>query len=191
MGRASVAPPPGAFLQATEAGETILAKLVAEGVGQAAHVADLFAGVGTFSLRLAESAEIHAVETGKAMVLALSGAAGRADGLRAVTTEVRDLARRPLMPAECDRFDAIVLDPPRAGAQEQMKELVRSAVPVVISVSCNAGTFARDAAILVGGGFAIERITPVDQFRHSPHIEIVGVFRRPRQSAKRRRSLLK
>lgn len=190
MGRAQVALPPGGFLQATEAGEAVLAGLVQDAVGRAARIADLFAGVGTFTHRLAETAEVHAVESDAAALLALQKAAHGTAGLRTVTVELRDLNRRPLMPGELTRFDAVVCDPPRAGAEEQMRALAASKVPVAVSVSCNVQTFARDAAILVAGGYALENVTSVDQFRHSAHVEMVGVFRRARVSAARRRRLL-
>ncbi len=190
MGRAHVAPPPGAFLQATAAGEEALAGLVDAALGKAKRVADLFAGVGTFALRLGARAEIHAVEADEAALAALARAAHNTPGLRHVTTERRDLLRRPLAGADLARYDAVVFDPPRAGAQAQAEALAASAVPVVVAVSCNAQTFARDANILVGGGYSFERATPVDQFRFSPHIEIVGVFRRASPKPRRRGRLL-
>lgn len=180
MGRASVLPPPGSFLQATGLGEETLGALVVEACGGAKRVADLFAGCGPFSLRLAERAEVHAVEQDKAAMQALDRAARHTAGLRRVTTEPRDLFRRPLLTPELDRFDAVVLDPPRAGAEAQARQLAASKVPVVASVSCDPGTFARDAGLLIAGGYRLERVVPVDQFRHSPHVELVGVFRRPK-----------
>ncbi|WP_020186058.1 class I SAM-dependent RNA methyltransferase [Methylopila sp. 73B] len=176
MGRALVAPPPGAFLQATAEGENVLAALVTEAVGKAKRVADLFSGVGTFAFRLAEAAEVHAVESGREAIAALEAAARRASGLKRVTTEARDLFRRPLLAAELARFDAVAFDPPRAGAEAQARMLAESKAPKVIAVSCSVATLARDAAILVRGGYALERVTPVDQFRHSAHVEAVAVF---------------
>ena len=117
---------------------------------------------------------------------ALDKAARQTPGLRRVTTEARDLFRRPLLAPELERFDALVVDPPRAGAEAQARQLAAAKIPVVVSVSCDAGTFVRDAAILVAGGYRLERVTPVDQFRHSPHLEIVGVFRRELRAARRR-----
>ena len=190
MGAARLAPPPGAFLQATLAGEETLAGLALEATSGARRIADLFAGVGTFALRLAARAEVHAVESERLALLALARAAHHAPGARKVTTEVRDLMRRPLVVGELNAFDAVVFDPPRAGAQAQAEALAASAVPTVVAVSCNARTFARDARILVDGGYVFERATPVDQFRHSPHLETVGVFRRPRVKARPRRGLL-
>lgn len=185
MGRATVLPPPGSFLQATAAGEAVLVGLVTEPVGAAKRVADLFAGAGPFSLRLAERAEVHAVESDGAALAALDRAARATPGLRRVTTETRDLFRRPLLLPELDRFDAVVLDPPRAGAEAQAKQLAGSKAPLVAYVSCDPGSFARDAAILTQGGYALDRVTPVDQFKWSAHVELVGVFRKA--AAKRRR----
>jgi 23S rRNA (uracil1939-C5)-methyltransferase len=185
MGRAAVVPPPGGFLQATRLGEETLAGLVIDACVGAKRVADLFAGCGPFALRLAEKAEVHAVETERASLAALDKAARATPGLRRVTVEPRDLFRRPLLTLELKRFDAVVLDPPRAGAEAQMRQIAASDVPVVASVSCDAGTFARDAGILIAAGYRLERVVPVDQFKHSPHVELVGVFRRP--VAKRRR----
>lgn len=190
MGAARVSPPPGAFLQATLAGEETLARLADEAMRGARRIADLFAGVGTFTLRLAARAEIHAVESDAAALGALERAAHETRGSRRVTIERRDLFRRPLAGAELNGFDAVVFDPPRAGAREQAEALAKSTVSAVVAVSCNAQTFARDAAILAAGGYAFEQATPVDQFRHSPHLEIVGVFRRPRVRARKRTSLL-
>ena len=190
MGRAKVVVPPGTFLQATAEGEATLARLVTEAMGKATKVADLYAGVGTFTHRLAEKAEVHAVESDAPALKALERAAHNTPGLRTVTTECRDLARRPLMGAELNRFEAVVCDPPRAGAEEQMRALAASTVQVVASVSCNAQTFARDAAILIAGGYACEGVTPVDQFRHSLHVELVGTFRRAKQKSAKRRNLL-
>jgi 23S rRNA (uracil1939-C5)-methyltransferase len=191
MGHAIIAPPPGAFLQATRAGEEALARLAASAAGDARRAADLFAGIGTFALRLAETAQVHAVEADKAALVALSRAAGHASpALKPVSVEARDLFRRPMAPAELAPFDAVVFDPPRAGAEAQARELAKSAVPVVVAVSCNAQTFARDARILVDGGYALETVTPVDQFRHSPHVEVVAAFRRPKVKGKRKGRLL-
>ncbi|MFO1114869.1 MAG: RNA methyltransferase [Beijerinckiaceae bacterium] len=178
LGRADLVLPAGAFLQATTEGEQALAALVLGEVAGFGKIADLFSGVGTFALRLAATAEVHAVEHDGAALAALSRAARNTHGLKRVTTETRDLFRRPLQRAELAAFDAVVFDPPRAGAEAQAQELAASDVPLVIGVSCNAQTFARDAKLLVDGGYALERVTPVDQFRHSPHVELVGVFRR-------------
>jgi 23S rRNA (uracil1939-C5)-methyltransferase len=178
FGRARVVPPPGAFLQATAEGEAALVAAVRAGTRDARRVADLFAGCGTFALPLAEAAEVHVVEGDAAMLDALAAGWRAAPGLRRVTTEARDLFRRPLSPAELDRFDAAVFDPPRAGAEAQARALAASRVPRVVAVSCNPITFARDAAILVAGGFRLGPVRPVDQFRWSGHVEIVAAFTR-------------
>ena len=188
MGDARLAPPPGAFVQATVVGQEALTFLALTAIGKAKRVADLFAGVGTFALRFASTREVYAVESDAAMLAALARASNR-PGLRPVKTEVRDLFRRPLVPTELDAFDAVVFDPPRAGAEAQAKALAASKVPVVVAVSCSAQTFARDAKLLVEGGYNFDSVTPVDQFHHSPHVEIVGVFRRPTPSRKRTRLL--
>jgi 23S rRNA (uracil1939-C5)-methyltransferase len=187
MGRGEVAPPPGGFVQATERGERELSAIVVEGCRTAKRVADLFAGSGPFSLRLAETAEVHAVESDRHALAALDRAVRATPGLRQVTTETRDLFRRPLLSPELARFDAVVLDPPRAGAEAQCRQLVLSSLEIVIMVSCDPGTFSRDAAILTGAGFAAERIVPVDQFAWSAHVEIAGVFRRKTKTVRRRR----
>jgi 23S rRNA (uracil1939-C5)-methyltransferase len=190
VGGAIVHLPAGAFLQATEKGETTLAMLVTEAAAKSKRIADLFCGIGTFALRLAERAEILAVDGDQPALDALSQAARATAALRPITTERRDLTRRPLAREELEQFNAVVFDPPRAGAEAQAHALAKSPVPLVIAVSCNAQTFARDAAILATGGYWPERITPVDQFRQSPHVEIVGIFRRAGAKIRPRRSLL-
>jgi 23S rRNA (uracil1939-C5)-methyltransferase len=187
MGRARVAPPPGSFLQATAAGDEVLSSLVLDGCEGARLVADLFAGCGPFTLRLADTREVHAVDGNAAALAALDRAARNTPGLRPVKTEARDLIRRPLLPPELERFGAVVMDPPRAGAKAQARQLVAAGVPIVVSVSCDAGTFARDAAILIAGGYRLERVVPVDQFKYSAHLEIVGFFRREKARKARRR----
>ncbi len=177
IGRAHVALPPGSFLQATAEGEAVLARLVLNHVGNAGRVADLFAGIGPFALRLAERARVLAVDSDAAAIGALQQAAG-APGLKPVETQVRDLFRRPLLPAELAPFDAVVFDPPRQGAEAQARALAGSQVPLVIAVSCNPATFARDARLLADGGYRLLVVTPVDQFRYSAHVEIVALFRR-------------
>lgn len=178
MGRAAVVPPAGAFLQATRLGEETLGRFVLEACERAKRVADLFSGCGPFALRLAEKAEVHAVEGDKGAIAALDKAARATPGLRRVTSEARDLFRRPLLGPELNAFDAVVIDPPRAGAEAQARQLAASKVPLVVSVSCDPATFARDAAILIAGGYRLERVVPVDQFKYSPHVEVVGVLRR-------------
>lgn len=178
FGKANVAPPLGGFLQATIEGEAALRREVLSGVADARRVVDLFSGSGTFSLPLAERAEVHAVEDSAEMLAALDRGWRNAQGLKRVTTEVRDLFRRPLLPDELDRFDAIAIDPPRAGAEAQMREIGRSQVAQVAAVACNPVTFARDARILVDAGFQMTRIVVVDQFRWSTHVELAAHFRR-------------
>jgi 23S rRNA (uracil1939-C5)-methyltransferase len=176
FGRADVVPPPGAFLQATREGEMAILAAVTEIVWGRARIADLFAGCGTFTLPLAAQAEVHAVEGEAAMLAALDKGWRLAAGLKKVTTETRDLFRRPLLPDELGRFDAVIIDPPRAGAEAQMAELARAAVPLIAMVSCNPVTFARDARCLTDAGYEMDRLTVVDQFRWSAHVEIVARF---------------
>ena len=178
VGRAEVALPAGGFLQATAEGETVLARLALAHVGGANSVLDLFCGIGPFALRLAERARVTAVDSDGAATAALSRAAARAPGLKPVAAQARDLFRRPLMANELESFDAVVFDPPRQGAEAQARALAASRVPVVAAVSCNPATFARDARILVDGGYRLAGVTPVDQFRYSPHVELVAQFRR-------------
>ncbi|EYD73209.1 class I SAM-dependent RNA methyltransferase [Limimaricola hongkongensis] len=178
MGRARVVPPPGAFLQATAHGEAALLKCVRDAVAGADRIVDLFAGCGTFSLPLAERAEIHAVEGEAAMLAALDRGWRGAAGLKRVSTEARDLFRRPLLPDELKRFDAAVIDPPRAGAQAQVAALAASHIPVIAMVSCSPASFARDAKTLVEQGYDMGPITVVDQFRWSPHLELATRFTR-------------
>ena len=172
--------PPGGFLQATAAGEAALIAAVRTGIGGAATVADLFAGAGTFSLPLAgDGVRVHAVDADTAALAALNAAARRAQPpLTLPTTDVRDLALRPLAEAELNRYEAVIFDPPRAGATAQAEALARSQVPAVIAVSCNPDSFARDARLLAAGGYRLQRITPVDQFLWSAHLELAACFRR-------------
>ncbi len=174
IGRATVALPPGAFLQATALGEETLARLVLAYVGTARTVADLFAGVGPFALRLAERARVVAADSDPGAIDALRRAAAAASRLKPVTAERRDLFRRPFVAQELAGIDAVVFDPPRQGAEAQARALASSRVPVVVAVSCNAATFARDVKILTGGGYRLGEVTPVDQFRYSSHVEIVA-----------------
>ncbi len=178
IGRARVALPAGAFLQATAAGEATLARLVAAHCDGARTVADLFCGVGPFALRLAERARVTAADNDADAVASLQRAAATAQGLKPITAQQRDLFRRPFAPIELKGFDAVVFDPPRQGAQAQARALAASAVPVVVAVSCNPTTFARDARILVDGGYRLMRVTPVDQFLYSAHVELVALFER-------------
>lgn len=178
MGRARVSPPPGAFLQATPQGEAALLAAVCEAVGAARQVVDLFAGCGTFALPLAETAEVHAVEGAAPMLAALDLGWRNAAGLKKVTTEARDLFRRPLLPDELRAFGAVVIDPPRAGAEAQIAELAASGVPVIAHVACNPVTFARDARVLVQAGYRLDWMQVVDQFRWSAHVELAARFSR-------------
>ncbi|HZQ13766.1 MAG TPA: methyltransferase [Pseudolabrys sp.] len=178
VGRANVPLPPAAFLQATAEGEAALARLVTAHVGAAKNIADLFCGVGPFALRLAERARIVAADNDAAAVEALKRAAAGTSGLKPIEAARRDLFRRPYVAGELKAFDAVVFDPPRQGAEAQARELATSGVPVVVAVSCDANTFARDAAILSAGGYRLARVTAVDQFRYSNHVEIVAKFAR-------------
>jgi 23S rRNA (uracil1939-C5)-methyltransferase len=178
IGSAQVTLPPGSFLQATTSGEETLAALVAGHCGRAKHIADLFCGVGPFALRLATRARVAAFDSDAGAVGALQKAATATSGLKPIKAEARDLFRRPLMPQELRDFDAVVFDPPRQGAQAQALQLAASKVSRVVAVSCNVATFARDARILVDGGYRLEGVTPVDQFRHTPHVELVARFSR-------------
>jgi 23S rRNA (uracil1939-C5)-methyltransferase len=178
IGSAQVSLPPGSFLQATAAGEAALAALVSERCRRPKHIADLFCGVGPFALRLAANSKISAFDSDAGAIAALQKAATSTSGLKPVKAEARDLFRRPLMAQELRDYDAVVFDPPRQGAQAQALQLAASKIPVVVAVSCNVTTFARDARILLDGGYRIEAVTPVDQFRHTPHVELVARFRR-------------
>ena len=174
IGTARVVLPPGSFLQATVAGEETLATLVSERTSKGKHVADLFCGVGPFALRLASRARITALDSDAGAIAALQKAAAITTGLKPVKAEMRDLFRRPLMPQEMRDFDAVVFDPPRQGAQAQVKQLAASTVPIVVAVSCNVTTFARDIRMLIDGGYKLDTVVPVDQFRHTPHVELVA-----------------
>jgi 23S rRNA (uracil1939-C5)-methyltransferase len=178
VGRARVALPPGGFLQATAAGEAELARLVGEYVGPAKSAADLFCGIGPFALRLAERARLVAFDADAEAIASMKAAANATPGLKPITAEARDLFRRPLVAQELKRIEAVVFDPPRQGAEAQARELAKCEAPVVVAVSCNPATFVRDARILVDGGYRLVATTPVDQFRHSAHVEIVTKFER-------------
>ncbi|MER9961025.1 class I SAM-dependent RNA methyltransferase [Mesorhizobium sp. M0045] len=177
----TVALPPGAFLQATEAAERAMANIVGQHFARAKKVADLFAGCGSFALRLAARSEVHAVEGDAAALAALDRAFRFASGLKRVTGERRDLFRRPLTFKELNAFDGVVFDPPRAGAEDQSKQIARSDVPLVAAVSCNPATLARDLRILLDGGYALKSVTPIDQFLWSPHVEAVALLEKPKR----------
>lgn len=176
FGTTRVTPPPGAFLQATKSGEAALLTAVEAITGGAEKIVDLFAGCGTFALPLAQRAAVHAVEGSKAMTNALDEGWRNGSNLKAVTTEARDLFRRPLLPDELAKFDSCVIDPPRAGAEAQIAELSKSGIRKIAHVSCNPVTFARDAVTLVSSGYALDWVQVVDQFRWSTHVELVGSF---------------
>jgi 23S rRNA (uracil1939-C5)-methyltransferase len=173
-----VSPPPGAFLQAVPSAELAMQELVVRGADNARKVADLFAGCGTFTFPLAKASAVWAFESDMDAVGALKEAAKHAHGSKPVTAERRDLFRRPLLNTELEAFDAIVLDPPRAGAKAQCEHLAQAKVKRVMMVSCSPATFARDARTLVDGGFKLREITPIDQFLWAPHIELVARFER-------------
>lgn len=177
MGRAQVEIPIGSFLQATTEAEAVLADYVTSAVGKVKLVADLFCGIGPFALRLAEKSPVYAADSDKPATLALDKAARHAKGLKTITSKSRDLFRDPLTRFELN-FDAVVLDPPRAGAMAQIKEIAVSKIAKVVMVACDPASFARDAAILIAAGFAMRDLIAVDQFAYSPHIEIAATFER-------------
>lgn len=178
MGTATVVPPAGAFLQATAEGEAALLAAVRKALGAQKRIVDLFSGVGTFTLPLAQEMEVHAVEGDAAMTKALDLAARNTPNLHRISTETRDLFRRPLEPDELKPFTGAVIDPPRAGAEAQTDRLAQSMVPVIAAVSCNPVTFARDARALTAAGYRLDWVQVIDQFRWSTHIELVARFSR-------------
>jgi 23S rRNA (uracil1939-C5)-methyltransferase len=179
FGTVQVVPPPGAFLQAARPAEAAIVAEIAASVGRAKRVIDLFAGLGTFGFPL--TGRVHAVEGDFAAVAAMQDAARASFRAGRFTAEARDLERRPFMPEELEPFDAAIFDPPREGAAEQAKWLAQSDVPTIVAVSCNPTTFARDARILVDGGYTLTRVVPVDQFLWTSHLELVAVFKKPKQ----------
>jgi 23S rRNA (uracil1939-C5)-methyltransferase len=189
FGEALVTLPPGGFLQATEAGEARLAAFAEDALAGAKTVADLFCGTGAFALRLARRREVHGFDSDAAAIAALERGAAAARGLRPLVASTRDLFQRPLRVEELAPFDGVLFDPPRAGAEAQAREFAASALRLVVAISCDAATFARDTRILVDGGFGIETVTPLDQFRSSPHVEIAAVFRRKGAKPRARRLL--
>ena len=178
FGTAEVTPPPGAFLQATEHGEAALLADVQEALAGAVRIVDLFAGCGTFALPLCETAQVHAVEGDAAMTEAMEAGWRKVNGLKQLSVEARDLFRRPLLPDELSRFDGAVIDPPRAGAEAQIVQLIAAGIARIVYVSCNPLTFARDAAALINGGYRLDALRVVDQFRWSSHVEMVATFTR-------------
>ncbi|NWH09268.1 MAG: class I SAM-dependent RNA methyltransferase [Alphaproteobacteria bacterium] len=177
-GGMAVTPPPGAFVQAVEEAEAALCAEVLKGTARAKRVIDLFAGCGAFTLPIARTAGVTAYEAEPRALAALMAAFRAATGLKPVKVERRDLFRRPVLAREMKQIDAAVIDPPRAGARAQAEELAKSVVPVIVSISCNPATFARDARILMDGGYRLRRVVPVDQFLWSPHIELAATFER-------------
>jgi 23S rRNA (uracil1939-C5)-methyltransferase len=182
FGGAEVEPPPGAFVQAVANAETVMVQLVAAAAGKAKHIADLFCGIGTFTFPLARHARVLAVDEKEEAVAALRAAARGTRGLKPIEGKVRDLFRVPFSANELNGFDAIVIDPSRSGAEMQTRQIAQSSVPVVIYVSCNPGTLARDVRILLDGGYALESVSPIDQFLYAPHVEAVAVLRRGTRS---------
>jgi len=182
--------PPDAFVQPTSEGETALRDVVLASVAGSSRVADLFAGCGAFALPAAAAGmHVLAIDSAPDQIAALDAAARNAMLGEFVRTEARDLNRRPLMAAELEIFDAVILDPPRAGATVQAGLLAQSSVPTVVYVSCNPASFARDARIMIDGGYALQSVTPVDQFLFSPHIELAAIFRRPAGSAPQKKGV--
>lgn len=178
IGKALVQVPPGSFLQATKAGEEALAMLVMNALGEAKSVVDLFCGVGPFALRIAEKAKVTAIDSDKPAIASLVQAIRLTTGIKPLKAEVRDLMREPLVANELKDFEAVVFDPPRAGAEAQARQLAKSTVKTVVAVSCDPASFARDAEILVGGGYKMKALTAVDQFKWTSHVEIVAAFTR-------------
>jgi len=178
FGPATVPLPPGGFLQAVPEAEAAMISCAVEAVRGAKKIADLFCGAGTFTFPLATVAPVLAADGSAAGIAALKAGIGSGPGMKGITAEARDLFRRPLAPYDLRGCDAVVLDPPRAGALEQTRQLPGTKAAVVVGVSCNPVTFARDARVLIDAGFRLERVTPVDQFLWSAHVELVGVFRR-------------
>jgi len=170
--------PPGAFLQASPQAEAVMTALVSEGVAGAKRIADLFAGLGTFTFGLAQASAVDAYETDEAALGALAEAARHTPKLKPVRALARDLFQSPLGGKDLDRYDAVVFDPPRAGAAAQSELLATSKVKRLVAVSCNPGTLARDLRLLVDGGYRITRVVPVDQFLFSSHVEVVAHLER-------------
>jgi 23S rRNA (uracil1939-C5)-methyltransferase len=178
IGGATVALPPGGFLQAVAAAEQALVAFALAAASAARRVADLYCGVGAFTFPLAAIAPVTAADASGPAIASLKASLATAPGLSPIDASVRDLDRRPVLAEELRKTDVVVFDPPRAGAAAQSAEIARSAVPRAVAVSCNLTTFVRDAKILTDGGFTLQRLLPVDQFLWSPHIELVGLFNR-------------
>ena len=179
FGRATVPLPPASFMQASPVAEAAMVERAVAAVRGAKRIADLFCGAGTFTFPLAEVAPVLAADSSAGSIAGLKAGAGTAQGLKGIDAQARDLFRRPLSPHDLKGIEAIVFDPPRAGALEQTQQFAGTkSVSVVVGVSCNPTTFARDARVLIDAGFVLERVTPIDQFLWSTHVELVGVFRR-------------
>jgi 23S rRNA (uracil1939-C5)-methyltransferase len=178
IGGVSVVLPPGSFTQATVRAEEAMAALVTAHLGKSKRVVDLFSGIGTFALRLARKSAVHAVEFDAPALAALDHAARHAQGLKPVGVERRDLFRRPMLPLDLKYFDGVCFDPPRAGAEQQCRELAKSKVQKIAAVSCNPTTLARDLRILIDGGYKLKSVTPIDQFLWSSHVEAVALLER-------------
>ncbi len=178
FGPGKVLLPLRSFLQATFAGEEILSNIVLDWVSGSKQIADLYCGLGPFSLRMAAYSSVTSFDNDALSILALRTAAKKIQGQKPVMANIRDLKENPLQKSELDNFDAVVFDPPRSGSISQARELATSEVPRVVAISCNAATFARDSSILIDGGYRLEKVVPVDQFRFASHVEIVGVFER-------------
>ena len=179
FGRATVPLPPASFMQASPVAEAAMVERAVAAVRGAKRIADLFCGAGTFTFPLAEVAPVLAADSSAGAIAGLKAGAGTAQGLKGIDAQARDLFRRPLSPHDLKGIEAIVFDPPRAGALEQTQQFAGTkSVSVVVGVSCNPTTFARDARVLIDAGFVLERVTPIDQFLWSTHVELVGVFRR-------------
>ena len=176
FGKVPVPVPPGCFLQATADAEEAMVQLVLDHVGKAKRVADLFCGVGTFALRIAEKGAVHAVENDALALAALDRGVRHVQGLKPVSVERRDLFRRPLMPKELLPYNAVVFDPPRAGAEEQALELAKSKVEKVVAISCNPVTLARDLAVMPS--FRLRRVRVLDMFPQTGHLEAVTLLSR-------------
>lgn len=174
----AVTPPPGVFLQAVPQAEEAMIDLVTAGIGKSKHVGDLFCGLGTLTLPIARKARVMAFDSDRAAIEALIEAQRKNQGLKPITAQVRDLFSDPLAPLEIKDLDAVVLDPPRAGARDQCERLAKSKIKRVVMVSCNPATLARDLRILIDGGYRLDSITPIDQFLYSPHLEAVAALSR-------------
>ncbi len=178
MGKAQVQLPIGSFLQATLLGQETLAMLLEPHLKKAKTVLDLFCGVRPFTFAMAEKHKVHGIDADKPSIALLQNAVRHVTGLKPITAASQDLFVNPLVPAELNEYDAIVFDPPRAGAEAQCRNIAKSKVKTVIAVSCDVQTFARDAKILISGGYILKEVTPVDQFKYTPHLEVVGAFTR-------------